>query len=142
MKYILTAALLICFAATHAQDVVTTLEEYNYLTKGYKVQIESGLDMKKGYTFTEGHSPIVYGNYTFTFKPLVRESTNETAAILLIINSKAWGNNTYYFCIPRNNQELSSRHIAELKLLDATLIRAYAELASLTLGEMMAQLNK
>jgi hypothetical protein len=27
----------------------TSLEEYNYVTKGYKVQIESGLDMKKGY---------------------------------------------------------------------------------------------
>lgn len=31
----------------------TTEEEYNYLTKGYKVQIESGLDMKKGYEFKD-----------------------------------------------------------------------------------------
>lgn len=26
----------------------TTQEEYNYITKGYKIQLESGLDMKKG----------------------------------------------------------------------------------------------
>jgi len=33
----------------------TTLEEYNYITKGYKVQIESGLDMKKGYDTSGGN---------------------------------------------------------------------------------------
>ena len=27
----------------------TTLEEYNYISKGYKIQLESGLDMKRGY---------------------------------------------------------------------------------------------
>lgn len=33
-----------------AQVEPTTQEEYNYVTKGYKIQIESGLDMKKGYS--------------------------------------------------------------------------------------------
>ena len=28
---------------------VTTEEEYNYITKGYQIQLSSGLDMKKGY---------------------------------------------------------------------------------------------
>lgn len=27
----------------------TTEEEYNYVTKGYQIQLQSGLDMKKGY---------------------------------------------------------------------------------------------
>ncbi len=31
----------------------TTLEEYNYMSKGYKIQSESGLDMKKGYRFKD-----------------------------------------------------------------------------------------
>ncbi len=31
----------------------TTLEEYNYVTKGYHVQLTSGLDMKKGYEFED-----------------------------------------------------------------------------------------
>ncbi len=31
----------------------TTETEYNYVTKGYKIQLESGLDMKKGYRFED-----------------------------------------------------------------------------------------
>ena len=27
----------------------TTMEEYNYITKGYKIMLESGLDLKEGY---------------------------------------------------------------------------------------------
>lgn len=34
----------------------TTLEEYNYVTKGYKIQLESGLDMKQGYKFMPGYA--------------------------------------------------------------------------------------
>ena len=40
----------------------TTEEEYNYLTKGYKIQVESGLDMKKGYSL------IDMGTYQLSFK--------------------------------------------------------------------------
>jgi hypothetical protein len=36
----------------------TTEEEYNYLTKGYAIQISSGLDMKKG-VHHEGHGKLV-----------------------------------------------------------------------------------
>ena len=31
----------------------TSEEEYNYITKGYKVQVETGLDMKAGYHFKD-----------------------------------------------------------------------------------------
>lgn len=137
MKYLTVLLLFICCHAI-AQDVVTTTEEYNYLTRGYKTQLESGLDMKKGYMFGDGSQPITYGNYTFQFRPLVREATGEIAAILLVATSKAWGNNIYYFCLPRNNHELSTRHITELRTLDAAMIRAYAEVTSLMLGEFMA----
>jgi hypothetical protein len=41
-----------CFAINFA-SAQTTLTEYNYLTKGLKIQIESGLDMKKGYTLSQ-----------------------------------------------------------------------------------------
>jgi hypothetical protein len=33
----------------------TTIEEYNYLTKGYSIQIEQGLGMKTGYEFASGN---------------------------------------------------------------------------------------
>ena len=32
------------------EEPKTTLEEFNYVTKGYKIQMESGLDMKRGYS--------------------------------------------------------------------------------------------
>ena len=41
-----------------------TQEEFNYLTKGLKVQEESGLDMKKGYVLQEVYSKKI-GLYTF-----------------------------------------------------------------------------
>lgn len=44
---LLTSILLLLYASTFFGQ--TTNEEYNYVTKGFKIQIESGLDMKKGY---------------------------------------------------------------------------------------------
>lgn len=64
----------------------TTEEEYNYMTKGYRVQTESGLDMKKGYRFGE-YEVIPVGNYSFEVKPLIREAQNELAGILVISKS-------------------------------------------------------
>ena len=47
--------------STLARSVPTTMEEYNYMTKGYKIQVESGLDMKKGY-FIEDMGEHKIGN--------------------------------------------------------------------------------
>ena len=50
MKKVLFLAMLMVLSVSNkakAQD--TTLEEWNYMTKGYEIQINSGLDMKRGY---------------------------------------------------------------------------------------------
>jgi hypothetical protein len=44
-------------------------EKYDYVTKGYQVQIESGIDMKKGYEFEN----------------IDKYSTNERAAELKVL---------------------------------------------------------
>lgn len=82
----------------------TTQEEYNYITKGYKVQIESGLDMKKGYTLTD------LGDWGLNsasekricqFKALIREEQTKPCAILMIYKRTDIKNGmTYYVCIP------------------------------------------
>ncbi|MCF6294871.1 MAG: hypothetical protein L3J25_04190 [Flavobacteriaceae bacterium] len=41
--------LLLCFLLSIAAFGQTTLEEYNYLTKGYKLDKETGRDLKSGY---------------------------------------------------------------------------------------------
>ena len=77
ITFILAAFLLIFLsgaARLYAQTTITTTEEeYNYITKGYKVQFESGLDMKKGYILKDmGEWNLKYDNISrgFAFKGL------------------------------------------------------------------------
>ena len=84
----------------------TTIEEYNYVTKGYKVQLESGLDMKKGYRFEDIHSiHIEYSNGVIRetdFKALLRDGQKLPAAILCIYTHPD-NNMKDYICIPQFN---------------------------------------
>lgn len=85
----------------------TTQVEYNYLTKGYKIQIESGLDMKKGYELRDyGTWGTNYNSFkrNATFKGLYRNG-DETPCALLMVFKKT--NNKYvdYICIPHYNSE-------------------------------------
>jgi len=112
------------------QLVSTTVEEYNYLTKGYKVQIESGLDVKKGYRFGETIS-LVKDTYSFDFKPLIRENTNEVAAILLTYQVKGMFKSTWYLCIPFRNPELTELFNKDVaNRMDAAGLRYYVQLTA------------
>jgi len=95
----------------------TTIEEYNYLTKGYKIQIESGLDMKKGYVLKNvpGYfsDKMSYTNDNLfkresNYKLLYKDGSTKPCAILMILTvyhkSKLTG--THYFCIPTYNSNL------------------------------------
>ena len=68
MRKIAITILVIAFFK-HTSQGQTTQEEYNYVSKGYSVQIESGLDMKKGYEITD----------------LFKKSTNERTAELKVL---------------------------------------------------------
>jgi hypothetical protein len=133
--------LIVAFCLIHLQGTAqkmlsTTEEEYNYITKGYKIQVSSGLDMKKGYHFNEiGH--VTEGNFNFDYKYLVRESTNSVAGILVIINAKylLGGLQTYYLCIPVG-QAMLGRYSADLEIIkDANLLRAYSKTASALMAD-------
>lgn len=108
--------------------VPTTLEEYNYMTKGYKIQVESGLDMKKGYYFNEiGEHQI--GNYHFTIKNLVRENLRQLAGTLIISRSDVTSK-VYYSAIPVNNPELMKLYASEIAKWDDGLTGAYCQIIS------------
>lgn len=113
----------------------TTEEEYNYMTKGYRVQTESGLDMKKGYRFGE-YEVIPVGNYSFEVKPLIREAQNELAGILVISKSKISGR-TYYLAIPVGNSDLMGRYYAALNEWDSSILSAYSYVISAYLSEAL-----
>lgn len=114
MKSIVIAivTLLVLSAVAVAQ---TTREEYNYVTKGYKVQIESGLDMKKGYE-------VKYLDNTETEKRTATLNTlyridgpeKEVAAFMVVYKKK--GNPTEYICIPhpQSDEEILERYWVQL----------------------------
>ena len=102
----------------------TTLEEYNYMTKGYWAQVAQGLDMKKGYAIaTEKNFTYTPPNYEFNFNCLKRND-GSIAGWIVKAFSKRW-NNSYYFCIPMNNKELFNLFYTELWKLDEPMTRAF-----------------
>ena len=78
----------------------TTDDEYNYLTKGYAVQVSSGLDMKQGYSMTDkGNVPIDLGmTISVDVKYLYRTNGNVYAGALLTVNG--FKGPTKYFAVP------------------------------------------
>lgn len=102
--------------ASYAQ---TTLEEYNYVTKGYQIQKESGLDMKKGYRLIELHqnSTIIktktdvrllgsdkYANVkrAMSFRGLYRDGENAPCAIMIAYKRLDNGF-VQYLCVPHKD---------------------------------------
>ena len=99
LSCILTVALL--STRTHAQ---TTMEEYNYVIKGYKVQVESGLDMKKGYELTQIDKSSA-GERVATLSKLVKVSGTQKKTVAYMITYNKSSGATEYFCIPQPNSD-------------------------------------
>lgn len=125
MRKSLFSTLLALFFAVNAH-AQTTYEEYIYLTKGYKTQLENGLDMKQGYrmvavpVFVESvrndtlSSPlnvfqkdIWQVQRTAQFKALYREGDDKPCAMLCLYEKHARNKATNevqkfvdYICIP------------------------------------------
>lgn len=74
----------------------TTMEEYNYIVKGYKIQMEGGLDMKKGYDFKEIKTVDLDGRKV-VYKELIKDG-KDLRALMAIFSGR--NGTTSYFCIP------------------------------------------
>ncbi|MBD1259307.1 hypothetical protein HZY62_01800 [Maribacter polysiphoniae] len=113
----------------------TTVEEYNYMTRGYKIQISSGLDMKSGYSF-DNLGTIIKGNYSFNFQILKRNELKEMAGILIIANSKVSGK-TYYLALPFNNDILLSHFESDINRWDESMTTAFVQAMSELTSKMI-----
>ncbi len=91
-KYILLITILFTSIYISGQ---TTEEEYNYVTKGLKIQVDAGLDMKQGYELKTVN--VLNSNLKRAeLGQLIRTSDKSIACYWLrFTNFK-----TYYFCLP------------------------------------------
>lgn len=85
------------------KTLATTTEEYNYLVKGYKTQIESGLDMKKGYDFGKSINFELDGR-KIIFKELLKNTTDLRAFLAIFTGRDGRVN---YICIPLGDVDSS-----------------------------------
>lgn len=109
------------YSATEA--IRTTDEEYNYLTKGLKLQLDSGLDTKKGYRLDAVYSRE-FNKFSFVVSNLVLVESSDLKAISVKIYSPITSQ-TYYICIPVNNPELTAKHFQNISLFTQPLAQAY-----------------
>lgn len=99
----------------------TSMEEYLYVTKGYKVQIESGLDMKKGYEIEFVHEINTadgqFGKLSTLYR--VKPEGKEIAAYMLTY-TKYEGAAVEYLCIPSidSDEEVLSTYYKSLNHRD------------------------
>jgi hypothetical protein len=120
----------------------TTLEEYNYITKGYAVQLEQGLDMKAGYEFNDylmgfGTPYIINtgdgGKISIELKLLINKTKEHPNRALMVIykyeNEEGLkfdspGFYYRYLCIPNNaeiyglTQDLWNKYFEDIKSFD------------------------
>lgn len=120
----ITLLLLFTITTTAFSQVQTTQEEYNYLSRGLKIQIESGLDTKNGYSFEKFHTRKV-ASYQFDFSYLIKSDIKKPVAISLIAKSNGSGV-TYYFAIPLNNLKLLENYYSAISTLDKAMTTALA----------------
>jgi hypothetical protein len=115
-KNIVLIIILFCFTSfcqlIYAQ---TTLEEYNYVTKGYKVQSESGLDMKKGYEF-EDLDKVSTKIATAEMKCLYRVKDNKKEIAAYLIIYKRESRDAEYICVPspKSDDEIMRKYFSVL----------------------------
>lgn len=117
----ITLLLLLVFSFSYSQ---TTVEEYNYVTKGYAETISKGLDLKKGYSLSEIYH-YTDTNYDFLFQSLTNDKTKKTACIMVVAHSFVWGNK-YYLCMPIANAELEKKYKEQLNMWDAPILSSYS----------------
>ena len=109
MKKFIIAAFLFISLNNYSQKIVTTEDDYNYLTIGYPESLSKGLAMKPGYDLVKIHEST-FVNCTielFRFKEI---ESGYTKAYLIKRINKEKPNKTRFYCLPINNKELFRKY--------------------------------
>lgn len=87
----------------------TTMEEYIYVIKGYKNNLELGQDIKRGYEIIDVDEASI-GERKVTLKKLVKTSPQRKTVAYIVTYKKGQGN-TEYICIPHPNSDTKIRDL-------------------------------
>lgn len=109
MKYLTFLLFLFYFFNAPAQQTEegnniapTTRAEYDFVTVGYQIQLNTGLPMKKGYKLLN-YEECKFEHTTVSVKALFRENETEPCAIMMIYNERF--QKPRYFCTPTKDAD-------------------------------------
>ena len=85
------------------------MEEYIYVIKGYKNNLELGQDIKRGYEIIDVDEASI-GERKVTLKKLVKTSPQRKTVAYIVTYKKGQGN-TEYICIPHPNSDTKIRDL-------------------------------
>lgn len=122
MKNILLGLALLSITTLAKAQAPTTQEEYNYATKGLKMQRGNGTDMKAGYSVVNS-STTTAGTYTVVVEDLLRKADNSLACTIIEVNNSTWANKPgpTYFCMPNPKapQEMKNQYWLAIQALSS-----------------------
>lgn len=101
MKTLLVSLALLTTTFLAKAQAPTTQEEYNYATKGLKIQRASGLDIKVGYDLMNS-TQYKFGTFTITIEDLMRKADGSLACTVVEVSSTHYNyaGEMIYLCIP------------------------------------------
>ncbi len=137
MKLSLILVLVAVTFGLSTSNAQTTMEEYNYITTGYRLQVEGGLDMKKGYRFVDlisnqTTSASTGAERTVEFKALYRQGEPKPCALMCILSNSS-DSTKQYLCIPSTASTQDIWRVALKRISDFS----DEDLASLSIGFAM-----
>lgn len=121
MKKLLLFLLVFNYVFGQTENSITTIDEYNYLTQGYKIQLETGGDFKKGYKL-EQFEKVTVSNFEITYSFMIEEETKKAKAISIVLKKeKDKDDKVRYLCLPFNNKELFAKFYKDYESLGVSM---------------------
>ncbi len=130
MKKFTITLLLVVVTTLSYSETKTTLEDYNYLTKGLKFQLDNGLGIKQGYNLKQIGQFNNSVEYCKIFAFYKESNPDEIIAALVTIETK---DKVHYLCIPNENSDINIKQ-ASYDLINTTLTKEQVTLIAFALA--------
>jgi len=135
MKSFALIALCLLSSIIYSQGKVsTTLEEYNYLTQGYALQLQNGGDMKAGYELVK-YDEDSSVKFTMSYFLLKKMDSKKTQAVLIVL--KKGEDKIRYLCLPINNKDLFKKYGEDVMNLGLSMSTMFEASLSRTLAKLL-----